>query len=245
MKAVQTGEQDLICHYRSDSGPRRRSLGRHTLSAILDLPKPTARLLADWQRECMQHLALQPGDVEVMPLARARARWNGFAACFQSVAHWMSQLGLPAAALLSDVSLMACRGAWFHHDVDPYGAAAFCNLFLTDDKGWDLHFPSTGERMNLAYGTAVLFDPSQPHGVVRRGTGRFEASTATADEDDVQVFLSWELPIEQSDLAQALGVVLDAAPLAPSGNEPCVRWRGAPVSPCPETGRWLPVPAIG
>ena len=58
-------------------------------------------------------------------------------------------LGASAYALAaSDVALMACRGAKYHHD----GAAAFCNLFLSEDRGLDLHFPATGQRIRCAGG---------------------------------------------------------------------------------------------
>ncbi len=65
--------------------------------------------------------------------------------CVQAVSDWTrAPAGVPAVLAASDVALMACRGARYHHDGAQYGGMAFCNLFLSDDKGLDLHFPAIG-----------------------------------------------------------------------------------------------------
>jgi hypothetical protein len=63
---------------------------------------------------------------------------------------------------------MVCRGARYHHDGDQYGGAAFCNLFLSDDKGQDVHFPLLDLRVPLQRGTVLIFDTCQPHAVIPR-----------------------------------------------------------------------------
>jgi hypothetical protein len=134
---------------------------------------------------------------------------------------------------------MVCRGARYHHDGEQYGGAAFCNLFLSEDKGQDVYFPSLGIRIPLKRGTILVFDTCQPHGVVRRGSNRFDAADFPSDQDCTQIFLTWELPIEDSSVGQALNVALDNDPL-PSmrWNEEQVRLNGARVSVCPESGQW-------
>ncbi|MEO6322203.1 MAG: hypothetical protein ABIR56_16040, partial [Polaromonas sp.] len=203
-----------------------------------DVPAPSARLVADWERETSR-LDLEPGDVEALPLARARARWPDYRYCVQAVSDWTRTLGLPDVLAASSVALMACRGAKYHHDGAHYGAAAFCNLFLSEDRGLDLHFPSTGHRIPLTRGTAVIFDTGQPHAVIQRRSSGFHEADFTPGQDCTQLFLTWELPIEDAHVGRALGVAFDTDPSASLQlNEEQVWLNGARASVCPDSGRW-------
>jgi hypothetical protein len=232
----------LTSHFWSGDAVRSRRVSDIVLSATLDVPVPPARVLADWQREASSRLVLEPGDVEAMPLARTQARWPDYKRCVQAMSDWTYALGLSNVLTSSDVALMACRGARYHHDGAQYGSAAFCNLFLSEDKGLDLHFPSTGHRIPLTHGTAVIFDTGQPHGVIQRRSDSFSVTDFTPDRGCVQIFLTWELPIEDAHVAQALEVVFDVArstSLQP--DEEQVWFNGAPAAVCPESGCWYRV----
>ena len=61
-------------HWRGDA-IRSRGVSDVVISGTVDVPAPPARLMADWQREISLRLGLEPGDVEALPLARARMRW--------------------------------------------------------------------------------------------------------------------------------------------------------------------------
>lgn len=204
-----------IVRFRSGDALHSRRVSRVVLAGTLDVPMPPARLTADWEREVSSVLGLEPGDVEPLPLPRARARWPDYRQCVQAMADWTRALGLADVLASSEVALMACRGARVHHDAAQYGGAAFCNLFLGDDQGLDLHFPAAGLRMPLARGTAVVFDTGQPHAVIRRGRSGFDAGDFAAGMDGTLVFLSWELPIEDAHVARALGIVFDGEAPAP------------------------------
>jgi hypothetical protein len=232
----------LTSYFRSGDAIRSRRVSARVLSDTLDVPMPSTRLLADWQRETSSNLILEPGDVEVMPLARARARWPDYTRCVQAMSDWTCGLGLPAAVLASsDIALMACRGARYHHDGAQYGDSAFCNLFMSEDKGLDLHFPFTGQRIALTRGTAVIFDTGQPHGVIQRGRSGFDAADFACAQDCVQIFLSWELPIENDHVARALEIAFDVTPAGSSSpDEEQVVLNGERVSVCPASGRWQP-----
>ena len=203
-----------IVHFRTGEDLRSRSVSDVVLVGTLDVPMPPARLTADWEREVAFHLGLAPGDVEPLPLPRARARWPDYRQCVQAMADWTRARGLSAVLASSEVALMACRGAKVHHDAVQYGGAAFCNLFLSEDKGLDLHFPALDLRMPLVRGLAVVFDTGQPHAVIRRGRSGFDEADFAAEADGTLVFLSWELPIEDAQVAHALGVVFDGEPPA-------------------------------
>ncbi|MCE4574150.1 hypothetical protein [Caballeronia sp. CLC5] len=229
----------LTSFFRSGDAMRSRRVSDIVLSDTLDIPAPSQRLLADWQRETSSHLMLEPGDVDVMPLARTQFRWPDYKQCVQAVSDWTKALGLPAVLTASNVALMACRGARYHHDGAQYGGAAFCNLFLSEDKGLDLHFPSIGRRIPLTRGTAVIFDTGRPHGVIQRGGDGFHAADFPPERDGIQIFLTWELSIEDVHVAQALGVAFDTdRSTSLQLNEEQIRLNGAPVDVCPETGRW-------
>jgi hypothetical protein len=232
----------LTSHFWSGDAIRSRRVSDIVLSGAVDVPVPPARLLADWDREISLHMVLEPGDVEPMPLARARARWPDYTRCVQAATDWTHALGLPAVLASSDVALMACRGARYHHDGAQYGGAAFCNLFLSDDKGLDLHFPALDRRIPLTRGTVVIFDTGQPHGVIQRGSSSFNAADFAPDQDCIQIFLTWELPIEDVHVGHALKVVFDVAPAESLQTDvEQVLLNGAPAIVCPDSGRWCPV----
>ncbi|CAE6794803.1 MULTISPECIES: hypothetical protein [Paraburkholderia] len=229
----------LTSYYWSDDAIRSRSVSDIVLSGTVDVPMPSVRLLADWEREISSHLVLEPGDVEPMPLPRARARWPDYTRCVQAVSDWTHALGLPEVLAASDVALMACRGARYHHDGAQYGDAAFCNLFMSEDRGLDLHFPALGRRIPLTRGTVVIFDTGQPHGVIQRGSSGFNAADFPPDQDWIQIFLTWELPIENAHVGHALKVAFDVAPsTSPQPDTEQVQLNGEQVIVCPDSGRW-------
>jgi hypothetical protein len=102
-----------------------------------------------------------------------------------------------------------------------------------------LYFPLTGQRIPLTRGTAVLFDTGQPHAVIERGSTGFDAAHFAPDRDCTQLFLTWELPIENPAVAQALQVQFDTDPAAAKQLKEEQVWvSGQPGSVCPASGRW-------
>ena len=229
----------LTSYFLSGDVIRSRSVSDVVLSGTVEVPVPPARLMADWEREISSRVVLEPGDVEPLPLARARARWPDYKHCVQAVSDWVRSLGLPEVLASSDVALMACRGARYHHDGEQYGGAAFCNLFVSEDKGLDVHFPSAGHRIPLVRGTVLIFDTGQPHAVIPRGSSGFDVADFASDRDCTQLFLTWELPIENADVARALRIDFDTDPSTASQLDEEQVWsNGARASVCPDSGRW-------
>ena len=236
---LQRGKDRLIALFRSGDVFRSRSVSDLVLTATVDVPALPARLTADWEREVSRHLRLEPGDVEPLPLARARLRWPDLRHCVQAASDWTRTLGLHDVIAASDVALMACRGARYHHDGAQYGGAAFCNLFLSEDRGLDVHFPVTGHRIPLVRGTALLFDTGQPHAVVQRHGAGFDVADFAPATDCTQVFLTWELPIVNTDVARVLGIDFDIEPaMALRGDAEQVWRNGARATVCPQSGCW-------
>jgi len=229
----------LVSTYWSGDAIRSRSVSDVVLAGTVDIPAPPARLTADWEREITVRLGLEPGDVETLPLARARARWPDYKHCVQALSDWTRTLGLPAMPGACDVALMACRGARYHHDGAQYGGAAFCNLFLSEDLGQDLHFAFTGRRIPLTRGTVVIFDTCQPHAVIARGSGGFDVADFPPERDCTQLFLTWELPIDSAEVGRALHIRYDIdASTSVLLDAEQVWLNGASASVCPDSGRW-------
>lgn len=232
----------LACYFWSGDVIRSRRVSDVVLLGKVDLPAVPARLIADWDRETSLRLGLEPGDVEALSLPRARMRWPDYGQCVQAASAWTHSLGLHEVLDSCDVDLMACRGAKYHHDGAQYGGAAFCNLFLSEDRGLDLHFPSTGHRIPLSRGVVVLFDTGQPHAVIERRSDGFNVADFPNHRDCTQIFLTWELPIETADVGRALRIVFDIdSSTSIRLNEGHVLVNGARASVCPDSGRWCTV----
>jgi len=230
----------LTASFCSGAALRSRSVSTVVRATVLELPIVAPSLLADWHREIREQLHLQPGDIEAMRWARTRSRWREHRLCLDSAGRWMQALDLPGVLDASELALMASRGTPYHHDGALYADAAFCNVFLSEDGGTDLHFPLSACRVALVRGTAVVFDPCQPHAIVKRGAPGFAAADFAPASMPPQVFLTWEMPIEREDLARSLGVGFDMAAPSPSPQEGAGVWyKGAPVQLCPATGRLL------
>ncbi len=231
----------LTSYFWSGDTLRSRSVGGNVLSGNVDVPAPPPRLIADWHREITTRLLLEPGDVEQMPLARTQVRWPDYKRCVQAMADWTRARGLGDVLANSDIALMACRGARYHHDGEQYGGAAFCNLFLSEDKGLDVHFPGSGHRIPLTRGTAIVFDTCQPHAVIRRDASGFDATDFASSEDLWQLFLTWELPIEAPCVARALGVRFDVDPDGAAHLKEEQVWQdGVRARVKPASGQWVP-----
>ncbi len=229
----------LVARFWNGTALRSRGVGPTVLVGQVDVSPPPPRLVADWERDMAT--LLEPGEVEALPLARARMRWPDYRQCVAALEGWTRKLGLgELLAGQGEVALMACRGARYHHDGAQYPGAAFCNLFLGEDQGLDLHFPAAGLRMPLVRGTSVVFDTCQPHAVIRRGSAGFDAAHFGPGQAGGLVFLTWELPIDDSGLAQALGVDFDTDPGTAQGGEEDEQlwWNGQPAEVCPASGRW-------
>jgi hypothetical protein len=237
--ATDRNRDRLVSYFWSGETLRSRSVSDVVLTGVLDVPAPPNWLLANWKLEVSSRLQLQPGDVEALPLAPARSRWPDYKRCVQAVTDWSRDNALGDVIATSDVALMASRGAKYHHDGEHYGGMAFCNLFLSDDIGQDLLFPCSGHRIPLARGTVVVFDTCHPHAVIARSSAGFDEGDFPADRDCTQVFLTWELPVENTPIAQALRIDLDIEPQIPSAvHEEQVWLNGARASVCPDSGYW-------
>ena len=85
----------------------------------------------------------------------------------------------------------------------------------------------------------VVFDTGQPHAVIKRGGSGFDAAGFPPGQDWSLVFLTWELPIENTAVGYALGIRFDIDPGTALLLCDDQVWRNvAPASVCPASGRW-------
>jgi hypothetical protein len=87
----------------------------------------------------------------------------------------------------------------------------------------------------------VIFDTGQPHAVIERRSSGFQVADFPPGQDLTQIFLTWELPVENADIGRALGIVFDTDPSTALRLEDEQVWlNGARTRVCPDSGRWCP-----
>ena len=85
----------------------------------------------------------------------------------------------------------------------------------------------------------MIFDTGQPHAVIHRRSSGFNAADFAPDLDYTQLFLTWELPIEDANVGRALRVAFDIDPATSLQlNEKQLWLNGALATVCPDSGRW-------
>ena len=87
----------------------------------------------------------------------------------------------------------------------------------------------------------VIFDTGQPHAVIARRSDGFHMADFPPDQDGIQMFLTWEVPIETVDVGYVLRIDFDIDPsTALQLHDEQIWLNGAPASVCPNSGRWCP-----
>ena len=85
----------------------------------------------------------------------------------------------------------------------------------------------------------MIFDTGQPHAVIKRHSDGFDAADFAPDLDCTQLFLTWELPIENTHVGRALRIAFDIDPSTSLRlDEEQVWLNGARARVCPDSGRW-------
>lgn len=118
------------------------------------------------------------------------------------VLSWMGALGLSPQQV--DANALACRGAFFHHDAEHFSNSVFAVVWLDEQDNSDLLLPAMGKRIPLKYGTVVLFDPCQPHGVVARGKNKFVE--ADFHDTDIAAFACFDIDAADKSIATAMEI---------------------------------------
>ncbi|MEA3113938.1 MAG: hypothetical protein QOG58_3737, partial [Caballeronia sp.] len=78
--------------------------------------------------------------------------------------------------------------------------------------------------------------------VIQRRSSGFNVADFAPDQDCTQIFLTWELPIENAHVGDALKVTFDIDPLTSRQvNEEQVWVNGARAIVRPDSGQWCPV----
>lgn len=167
-------------------GKKSRTISNKIIQGHLDLTPMTAELNDEWSTHIGRMGFMGKGEVANLgtetTLVTAEAQ--------QAINAWLDSHGIRCTPHRSLAVPLACTGATFHHDAQSYAEEVFCVVWLSDNTPWDLYFPFLGVRIPLQYGTTVLFDAAQPHGVLAHGETAFY-------EDDIEfttgIFLSQDL----------------------------------------------------
>jgi hypothetical protein len=167
-------------------GKKSRTISSRIIQGNIALAPMTVELNDEWSSEIARVGFMEKGEIAnfgagtnlVTPEAQ------------QAIDGWLVSQGIRCTPRRGPAVPLACTGATFHHDAQSYAEEVFCVVWLSDDTPWDLYFPCLDVRIPLKFGTTVLFDAAQPHGVVAHGeTGFYE----DAFEFATGIFLSQDL----------------------------------------------------
>lgn len=231
-----SGDQVRVPVYSLDQYAAR-AVSDTVLSTQLAIPPIAPDIASHWATSACKLALYNIGDVCALQGVSLDA-WPGYKAAEYAAGAWAAQAGFAPALEQAKVSLLACLGASFHDDSNGFVEDGFCVLWLSPDTELDLYFPHTGKRIELAHGTAVVFDSCQPHGVVERGESSWSGARHYEREDPTQLFLSWDMSLEHRCLREALGIKLFSE--GPTGSHFMgPNLNNVPVSVDRHTGAWL------
>lgn len=180
----------------------------------------------------------EPGEVASMRMTEA-LDWHGLDDAYRAVSAWAQKTGFSEPFAESLPSFLACYGAVFHDDSHGFPGHTFCVLWLSEAEGLDLVFPNIDKRVPLSFGTVVLFDSCQPHGVLRRGSSAWHKGDYPTPPAGAQFFLSWDLSLQEERLRSLMGIRMHTdVPGFDRMMAPALD--GVAVSVDGESGAWTP-----
>lgn len=189
-----SGERVLIPVFWEQAAAR--SVSDTVLHAHLQLPTLPADIVQQWTQGLTGSL-IDAGDISFA--ARVPKTWEGLPQLEQQVHDWAGAQGLDPGLEPGSFSTLGCLGAPFHDDTHGFADQGFCITWMSPDDGLDLVFPHLDERIALVYGTVVMFDACQPHGVVERGARTWRKTNRYFHQrkhGSMQLFLSWDFDLE-------------------------------------------------
>lgn len=188
-------------------------------------PEPTHRALkAPFERLATREAVKGPaGRIELeVPGTRTERHLSNL------VSSHMRDQGVPAFKFMDEMEpqlAIARDSVPFHHDM-PLWMSAF-GAWCLDGPARELHFPMMGLVVPFKPGTLVVFDPAQPHGLLRPGHTQFDESQC--DDPQNISFLNVTMPKE--------GVFADLLGCAPAPeDETGLLSTKLQYMPCPKTG---------
>lgn len=184
------------------AGGEYRTVSERIVVGRVPVPSTQERSTRRWRRK----LSLQvkdPGDIEV-PYASSVAKFPAANELLESVSSLVQEHGIPDFLEKGDVTVVGCKGAYFHHDISGFSDSVFCIIWMEKARGLDLVFPDLGRRVPLEEGTVVLFDAAQPHAVLKAGKTRFDSNDFL--DVPVQVLISINVEVDVPGIAQSMGI---------------------------------------
>lgn len=192
-------------------GDHSRNTSEKVFWGRLEIPALDSEVRDAWIAQAIDRGLQDSGDITAVN-APARG-WDAFEQVQTQLHRWAQQNGFEQAVANGSVSVLACYGASFHTDGDGFPDTAFCVVWLGQDCGQDLLFPHLDVRIPLTYGTVVLFDSAQPHGVVERGASQWVPDEYFERRGKLcQCFLSWDMEIHREELAALMEVSVEPTP---------------------------------
>lgn len=233
---ITTRGDEIFVPLTDAEGPAGRSVSDVVLTGRLTLPQPDVDMLCDWSAA---YDSSEPGIVEHAGPRTHLGQDESLSAIEAATLQWAASHGVEDLFSSAEITPLVCQGALFHTDALNFGEYLFCVVWLSDDVGLDLVFPNIETRIPLEFGTVILFDAAQPHGVVPRGRNTWNAAQYTAQvPDPTQHFVSIDVPFAFTALKHRMNIRL-----FPELPDPCpdlnvLSFGQQRVVVDQETGRW-------
>jgi hypothetical protein len=226
---------DIFVPMPDTQGPAGRSISDVILEGKVTLPEPDIDMLTDWS---LAYGSSEPGTIEAAGPRTRLGQNNEIQAIEAAALTWPELSGLEDAVAEAHITPLVCQGASFHTDGFLFGDFIFLVVWLVERQGIDLFFPNGGKRIALDYGSVVLFDPAQPHGLVFEEKSTWDAFQYTSRmSDPTQHFVSFDFPVTTPSLAQRLGIRFHPQDPTQAWTDK-LRVDNRPVEVDPSSGHW-------
>jgi hypothetical protein len=216
-------------------GAAGRTISDVVLDGKVTLPEADIDMLTDWS---LAYGSSEPGTIEAAGPRSRLGQNNEIREIEATALTWPALGSLDDVLAEAHITPLVCQGASFHTDGLLFGEFIFLVVWLVERQGIDLLFPNIGRRIPLEYGSIVLFDPAQPHGLVFEESSRWDASRYTSQmSDPTQHFVSFDFPVTTPSLAQRLGIRFHPQDPTNAWSDK-LRIGGRPVEVDLATGYW-------
>jgi hypothetical protein len=181
-----------------------RSISAKVIVGKIEPSSKSVTSAHDWIEKCKD--IVDPGDVTTVP-TDIFFKSGGVDELTEQVVEFLREVGVsiePADRDLCNESGMVMESCEFHNDMVSYSERIFCVTWLSEDLQLDLVFPQINVQVPLTLGSTVLFDPCQPHGVIRRGSvGHLECEFVGAPRN---ACFSFDIPINAPGLVDLMEI---------------------------------------
>ncbi len=202
---IRIDPQDVVVEICNGARGAFRTISTKVAWVQLNVRKLSDRQIEAWSESASVAGVLAPGEVNLLPFAKSMIP----STLIGQIRKWLDSQGVHDRKNIdgagANPSLLTCLGASFHSDALSYSDSIFVVAWLEDDAQWDLYFPQTKDRVELRFGTTIVFDSCLPHGVVKRGQTIYNYNDFSGN-DSIAGMVSFDLDVKNESVSKFMGI---------------------------------------